>query len=317
MTNTKILTAVIPNVFQVDMRLDRVLAKLFFEYSRTYLKKCILNRQICINGIVFNKPNIKVSCGDIVTVKIISNANINHPQDIPLNIIYEDNDILIIDKPDNLVVHPGAGHKDGTLLNGLLYKSNKFINVPRSGIVHRLDKNTTGLMVIAKNIFSYNTLIRSMKSREIIRQYEAIVHGKMISGGSISFPIKRHSSRRTIMTIGIRGREAITHYRIIKRFSFCTHLMVKLETGRTHQIRVHMLNINHPLIGDREYGNKYKYCRYINSSTHNIVKNFPRQALHASKLLLKHPRTCSWMEWNSSIPEDILNLLNHLNKNNV
>ncbi|XBC39083.1 MAG: 23S rRNA pseudouridine(1911/1915/1917) synthase RluD [Buchnera aphidicola (Nurudea shiraii)] len=320
MVNIKILRVVVPTMLKSNMRLDKVLAKLFFEYSRTCLKKWILNNQVNINGKVFSKPNTKVLFGDEITIKIIHNSYLNslkYPQKIPLNIIYEDNDILVINKQANLVVHPGAGHKDGTLLNALLYQNHNFLSIPRAGIIHRLDKNTTGLMVIAKNVLSYNNLAKSMKSRKIVRKYEALVYGRVISGGSVFASIKRHPFRRTIMTTGVVGKKAITHYRIIKRFSCYTHLMIQLETGRTHQIRVHMLSINYPIIGDREYGNKYKFSRNMVASVHKVVKAFPRQALHASELCLKHPTTNLWMKWNSPIPKDMLDLLSHLNLYNT
>ncbi|XBC38029.1 MAG: 23S rRNA pseudouridine(1911/1915/1917) synthase RluD [Buchnera aphidicola (Floraphis choui)] len=316
MTNTKNIIFVVPNIFSLKTRLDIVLSRLFYNYSRTCLKNWILNHQVNVNGRTFNKPSIKVSCGDLITINVIkSNDQFYNAQNIHLNVVYEDNDILVINKQSNLVVHPGAGNKDGTLLNALLYKDEKFLSVPRSGIVHRLDKNTTGLMVIAKNVISYNNLIKLMKSKNIIRKYEAIVHGRIISGGTIDRCIKRHPIKRVVMTTSISGKSAITHYRIIKRFFHYTHLAVKLETGRTHQIRVHMLSINHPLVGDNMYGNKYKFHKKITSDVLKVVKNFPRQALHASKLRLKHPITGLWMEWNSTLPKDILDLLNCLNVN--
>ncbi|XBC42551.1 MAG: 23S rRNA pseudouridine(1911/1915/1917) synthase RluD [Buchnera aphidicola (Meitanaphis elongallis)] len=311
-----VITIIVPNTFFSNIRLDKVLSQLYCNYSRTCFKKWILNCQVSVNDRMCDNPNMKVSCGDKITVNIINCENgFENPQNIPLNVVYEDNDILVIDKQVNLVVHPGAGHKDGTLLNALLYKSNTFLNVPRAGIIHRLDKNTTGLMVIAKNLISYNNLVELMKCRKIVRQYEALVYGRMISGGTICRSIKRHPVQRTIMTTNVLGRKAITHYRIIKRLSCCTHIRIKLETGRTHQIRVHMLSINHPLIGDSVYRNKHKFCKSITLGVYNIIKKFPRPALHASKLCLKHPITGQWMEWDSVFPNDIANLLNELNVN--
>ncbi|XBC38555.1 MAG: 23S rRNA pseudouridine(1911/1915/1917) synthase RluD [Buchnera aphidicola (Melaphis rhois)] len=314
MINIILFTIIIPSTCQLKIRLDKVLSQLFPEYSRTCLKKWILNNQISINGVVCNKPSINVYHRDEININVVKHLHHAYiPQDIHINVIYEDNDILVIDKQANLVVHPGAGNKYGTLLNALLYRDSNFLSVPRCGIVHRLDKNTTGLMVIAKNIESYNNLIESMRSRKIIRQYEAVVYGKLISGGGIFLSIQRHPIQRTMMTTSITGKSAITHYRIVKRFSYCTHITVRLETGRTHQIRVHMLSINHPVVGDKIYRNKYKFCKSITSKMFEIVKKFPRQALHASKLCLKHPITGIWMEWNSVLPKDILNLLSQLN----
>lgn len=314
MINTENITAIVSDTIPLKMRLDKALLQLFSGHSRTCVKKWILNCQVNVNDVVFNKPNTKVICGDKITVNNIASVrNIDNSQNIPLNVVYEDEDILVIDKQVDLVVHPGSGHKDGTLLNALLYKDSCFSNVPRSGIVHRLDKNTTGLMVIAKNIKSYDILVNLMKSRKIVRKYEAIVHGRVISGGTICQPIKRNPLKRTAMITSITGKKAITHYRVIKRFSCHTHLAITLETGRTHQIRVHMLSINHPLIGDRVYGNKYKVCKNVVFSLRNVVRFFPRQALHASKLSLEHPIKKVHMEWNSNFPQDILTLLNQLN----
>ncbi|XBC41629.1 MAG: 23S rRNA pseudouridine(1911/1915/1917) synthase RluD [Buchnera aphidicola (Kaburagia rhusicola rhusicola)] len=314
MINTKNVTVIMSDIIPSKMRLDKAILQLFSGYSRTCVKKWIVNCQVNVNDVVFNKPNTKVICGDKITVNNITSVkNVDNSQNIPLNIVYEDEDILVINKQVDLVVHPGPGHEDGTLLNALLYKDSCFFNVPRSGIVHRLDKNTTGLMVIAKNIKSYDNLVSSMKSRKIVRQYEAVVHGRVISGGTICKPIKRHPLKRTSMTTSVVGKRAITHYRVIKRFYCHTHLVITLETGRTHQIRVHMLSINHPLIGDRVYGNKHKFCKNVVFSLRNTVRSFPRQALHASKLSLEHPIKKVRMEWNSNLPQDISILLNQLN----
>ncbi|XBC44212.1 MAG: 23S rRNA pseudouridine(1911/1915/1917) synthase RluD [Buchnera aphidicola (Schlechtendalia peitan)] len=316
MINIKQFTIVVPDTFPPKMRLDKAISQLLSSYSRTCLKEWILNFRVTVNGIILNRPNIRISCGDKIVINVVNYTDdFDSPQDIPLTVVYEDNDILVIDKQANLVVHPGAGNKNGTLLNALLYKNRNFAYIPRSGIVHRLDKDTTGLMIIAKNIISYNILIEFMKCKKIIRKYEAVVCGRVVSGGTIDKSIKRHSNRRTIMTTDVTGKKAITHYRIIKKFSYCTHLKIKLETGRTHQIRVHMLDINHPLIGDHVYNNKYKYLKGVPFKILKIVKEFPRQALHASQLCLKHPITGVWMTWNSCVPSDIKCLLNQLHQN--
>ncbi|ANF17133.1 23S rRNA pseudouridylate synthase [Buchnera aphidicola (Schlechtendalia chinensis)] len=318
MINFKKFTVIVSNTFSKKTRLDKVLSKLFSQYSRTCIKKWIVNFRVNVNGKIFDKPNMYVSYGDKIIVSIVNESNnFDSPQNISLCIVYEDKDILVIDKQTNLVVHPGAGNKCGTLLNALLYRNSSFMHIPRSGIVHRLDKNTTGLMIIGKNIISYNALIELMRSRKIIRQYETVVHGRMISGGTIIRPIARHPTRRTIMTVSTSGKKAITHYRVIKRFSYHTHLRVKLETGRTHQIRVHMLDIHYPLIGDPIYGKKYQSLKNISKETFKMVKEFPRQALHSSKLCLKHPITGVQMKWNSCLPNDMLHLLKQLNKNDI
>lgn len=307
------------SVFKIPVlgcRLDLFLKILFSQYSRTFLKKIILNNEVFINGNICCNPDKKISYKDLIVISFtIYKEKYYLAEKISLNIVYEDNDILVIDKQDNFIVHPGAGIKSGTLLNALLYKDNVFFNVPRAGIVHRLDKNTTGLMVIAKTVLAYYNLINQIKLKKVVREYQAIVYGRVISGGTIIKPIIRNPYKRISMMVNQCGKIAITHYRVIQRYSYHTHLKIKLETGRTHQIRVHMLYINFPIVGDQLYGNKYKFYKNIKEEFFQEIRAFSRQALHASKLCLYHPVTQCFMEWNSKLPKDILNLIKLLNCN--
>lgn len=305
----------VPMYLGSNKRLDQVLVNMFNQYSRTILKKWILNEQIDVNGHIIRKPSTQVFSGDIITVNFISEKKYLSSEKIILDIIYEDDDILVINKPTNLVVHPGAGCANGTILNALLYKDHLFHKIPRAGIVHRLDKNTTGLMLIAKNIIAYKTLVNYLKNREIIREYEAIVVGNMISGGTIDQPISRHKKNRIKMCVSSIGKKAKTHYRIIERFKYHTHLRVQLETGRTHQIRVHMLYIMYPILGDPVYCGNNSMLKGISKIVLNEISFFSRPALHASQLRFYHPRTNKLMEFNIALPKDIKKLIHILKKN--
>jgi len=305
----------VPMFFGSNKRLDRVLANMFNQYSRTILKKWILNEQINVNGHIIKKPNMQVFSGDIITVNFISEEKYHISENIILNIVYEDDDVLVINKPTDLVVHPGAGCVNGTILNALLYKDHLFHKIPRAGIVHRLDKNTTGLMLIAKNIIAYEILVKYLKNREIIREYEAIVVGNIISGGTVKKPINRHKKNRIKMCVSAVGKKATTHYRIIERFKYHTHLRVQLETGRTHQIRVHMLYIMYPILGDPVYCGKFSNPKGISKIVLNEISFFSRPALHASKLRFFHPRTNKLMEFSIELPADMKKLIHILKTN--
>lgn len=287
-------------------RLDQTISKLFPQYSRSCLKNWILMNLVYINGQIEKRPDKKLLGGEIITIyPIIKKITSNLPENISLNIIYEDNNILVINKPSGLVVHPGAGNETGTVLNGLLhyYKNSQYL--PRCGIVHRLDKNTSGLMVIAKTVCAYYYLVQSLKDKKVIRKYQAIVKGNMISGGIVNCPIMRNPKNRISMIVHASGKPAITHYKIIQRFKFYTHILLKLETGRTHQIRTHMLHIKYPLLGDPlysgiNYSNNYlkKKCFYENQF-------FSRQALHAHYIKFLHPTTKNTMSFEISLPKDM------------
>jgi 23S rRNA pseudouridine1911/1915/1917 synthase len=227
---------------------------------------------------------------------------------IDLNIVYEDEHIMVINKPAGLVVHPGAGNADGTLLNALLHHCPSIAEVPRAGIVHRLDKDTTGLMVIAKTIPAQTHLVEAMQEREITREYEAICHGTMTAGGTVDEPIGRHPTKRTHMAVTSSGRPAVTHYRVMEKFRAHTRLRLRLETGRTHQIRVHMTYINYPLVGDPVYAGRPRPPRKADEALLTVLRGFKRQALHAAMLRLAHPITSEIMEWHAPIPDDMVEL---------
>ncbi len=228
------------------------------------------------------------------------------PQDIPLDIVYEDADILVINKPRGLVVHPGAGNPDGTVLNALLHYFPEIADVPRAGIVHRLDKDTTGLMVVAKTVPAQTRLVEALQEREITREYEAVAIGTMTAGGTVEQPIARHSTKRTHMAVHPMGKPAVTHYRIMEHFRAHTRLRLRLETGRTHQIRVHMAYIDHPLVGDQLYGGRPRPPKGASEAFINTLRGFDRQALHATMLRLYHPISGIQMEWHAPIPQDMI-----------
>ena len=234
------------------------------------------------------------------------------PQNIPLNIVYEDDDIIVINKPKDLVVHPGAGNPDGTVLNALLYHYPSIAEVPRAGIVHRLDKDTTGLMVVAKNIPAQTHLVTALQKRQITREYEAVASGIMTQGGKVDEPMARHPTKRTAMAVHPMGKPAVTHYRIMERFRNYTRLRLRLETGRTHQIRVHMAHIAHPLLGDQLYGGRPRPPKGASEEFLAVLRSFQRQALHAAMLRLEHPITGEILEWHAPLPDDFMELIQAL-----
>lgn len=290
-------------------RLDQVAALLFAEHSRSRLSAWIKEGLMTVDGAIL-RPRDIVHGGALLALKAEQEAQGEWiAQDIALNIVYEDEQILVIDKPAGLVVHPAAGHADGTLLNALLHHVPDIINVPRAGIVHRLDKDTTGLMVVAKTIEAQTRLVDQLQKRSVSRIYECIVIGVITSGGKINAPIGRSSSQRQRMAVSDGGKPAVSHYRVLERFRSHTHTRVKLETGRTHQIRVHMSHIGYPLVGDPVYGGRFRIPPAANPSMVQTLKEFPRQALHARFLELDHPLTGERMKWQSPLPDDFVWLL--------
>lgn len=294
-------------------RFDQTIAEMFPEYSRSRLKEWILAGQVTVNGDVLTRAREKMYGGEEICIDAEVEAEIRfEPQDIPLNIVYEDDDILVINKPAGLVVHPGAGNPDGTVLNALLHHCPQVAVVPRAGIVHRLDKDTTGLMVVAKTIAAQTNLVESLQARDITREYEAIANGIMTAGGIVDEPIGRHATKRTHMAVTHSGRPSVTHYRVMEKFRLHTRLRLRLETGRTHQIRVHMAHITHPLVGDPVYGGHPRPPRNATVELRDVLKSFRRQALHAAMLSLFHPITGELMTWHADVPEDMVNLTNIL-----
>ena len=290
-------------------RLDQIAAQLFDEYSRSRLSSWIKDGHLTVDGVVL-RPRDIVHGGAILALSAEQEAQGEWiAQDIELDIVYEDEQILVINKPAGLVVHPAVGHQDGTLLNALLHHVPDIINVPRAGIVHRLDKDTTGLMVVAKTLQAQTKLVEQLQSRTVSRIYEAIVIGVITAGGKINAPIGRHGQQRQRMAVMEGGKPAVSHYRVLERFRAHTHTRVKLEAGRTHQIRVHMAHINFPLVGDPAYGGRFRIPPAASQTMVQALKDFPRQALHARFLELEHPTTGQRMKWESPLPDDFVWLL--------
>jgi len=297
-------------------RLDQAAAHLFPEYSRERLKDWIKDGRLTVQG-KQGKPKDKVVGGEeLVLLAELESETDAQPQDIPLNIVYEDDDLLVINKPAGLVVHPGAGNSDGTLMNALPFHHADLRLLPRAGIVHRIDKDTSGLLVVAKTLPAQTSLTTQLADKTVYREYEAIVCGVMTGGGTIDAPIDRHPSDRTRMAVvnrrdedDMRGRDAVSHYRVIARFRGHTHVRVQLETGRTHQIRVHMGHIGHPLAGDPVYGGRPRLPKGGTPEMIRAIQQFPRQALHARQLGLQHPITGNDMRWESPLPDDMTELL--------
>jgi len=293
------LTAVIGNE-QAGQRLDQALAALFSDYSRARLQQWIRQGNVLVDG-QLRKPKDKVFSGDEVLLRASFEAQVPcAPEAIPLDLVYEDELLLVVNKPAGLVVHPAAGNPDGTLQNALLHHD------------PRLDKDTTGLMVVAKTVIAHKTLVEALQAREVKREYRALVVGRPTAGGTVDAPIGRHPSRRTKMAVVMSGKHAVTHYRIAERFRIHTLLAVHLETGRTHQIRVHMTHIHYPLVGDSVYGGRLKLPPAANVYTREMLQSFRRQALHAYRLGLTHPATGESMEWQADIPPDMQGLLDCL-----
>ncbi|HHV6975809.1 TPA: 23S rRNA pseudouridine(1911/1915/1917) synthase RluD [Haemophilus influenzae] len=298
---------------QMGQRLDQTLAELFPEYSRSRLKTWIEADLVKLNDRITNIPREKVLGGERIEIIVeVEDETRFKAENIPLNIVYEDDDIIVINKPKDLVVHPGAGNPNGTVLNALLYHYPPIVEVPRAGIVHRLDKDTTGLMVVAKTIPAQTKLVRDLQKRKITREYEAVASGIMTKGGTVDQPMARHATKRTLMAVHPIGKPAVTHYRIMENYRNYTRLRLRLETGRTHQIRVHMAHIAHPLLGDQTYGGRPRPPKNASEDFMEVLRNFKRQALHAVMLRLAHPITGEMMEWYAPLPDDFVELLNAL-----
>lgn len=294
-------------------RLDQALAELFPDYSRSRLKSWITDGKVTIDTKVIEKPREKVVAGALVAVDAeIEGEERHEAQPVELDIVYEDEDILVINKPAGLVVHPGAGAPDKTLLNGLLHYDPQLDLVPRAGIIHRLDKDTTGLMVVARNVPAQTQLVSMMQDRDITREYEAVCNGVMTAGGMVDQPIGRHPTKRTHMAVVQSGKPAVTHYRVVDRYRAHTLLRLRLESGRTHQIRVHMAHIRHPLVGDLTYGGRPRPPKQAEDRLLQTLRGFNRQALHAASLGLHHPITGDWLEFNVPRPTDFQYLIEEL-----
>lgn len=296
-------------------RLDRAAANLFPEYSRSRIQLWIDGGELLVDGQKGRRRD-SVVAGMKLSLKPVTESQGDwQPQDISFPVVYEDEDILVIDKPAGLVVHPGAGNWDGTLLNGLIHKYPDLIEVPRAGIVHRLDKDTSGLMVVAKNLAAQNNLIKQLQARSVTRRYNAIVLGGPTASGLIDEPIGRNPKNRLKMAVVAKGKEAITQYRVKQKFNSHKLLELKLETGRTHQIRVHLAHNNWPILGDPLYGGKSRLPKGCSDALRAAIESFPRQALHAVQLQLVHPKTGELVSWDSPLAADMQIMLEALEDN--
>lgn len=296
-------------------RLDQALAKMFPDYSRSRLKEWVLRGQVLVDGLP-RRPKDTVDGGETVVLTTVTEAAvISLPEPIELQAVYEDDELLVINKPAGLVVHPGAGNTRGTLMNGLLYRVPALTDIPRAGIIHRLDKDTSGLLLVAKTLTSHTAMVRSLAERKVSRHYLAICAGVLTGGGRVDAPIDRHPVDRRKMAIRESGKPAVTHYRVIERFAAHTYIGVELETGRTHQIRVHFAHRRHPLVGDSTYGGRLALPAGASQETIDALRQFRRQALHAHRLSFTHPSTGAPVDVSVEPPEDFRQLLDVLARN--
>ena len=294
---------------QSGSRLDHALHQLLPDYSRSRIQHWIqrgfvsVNHQSC-------KPRHKVLDGDVVDLEVPQEKEIDHlAQAIDFAVIYEDEDIFVLDKPANLVVHPAAGHRDGTLVNGLLARDPRLEQLPRAGIVHRLDKDTTGVMVVARNLVAHSWLVEQLQERRVRREYLAVAQGVITAGRRIEMGIARHPRERKKMSVQDSGKPAITHFQVEQRFAHYSLIKLQLETGRTHQIRVHMAHIKHPLLGDPMYGGRLRIPSGLDAQLTSLISGFSRQALHAHQLEFVHPGSRQRVSFKADLPADFAQLV--------
>jgi len=306
--------AIIPKELH-GLRVDIVLTQIFKDFSRSQLTTWLKEGVVTLNQKHY-KPKDKVVGGEHVALNVtLKSKDIKSlPEEIPLDIVFEDDHLLIVNKPAGLVVHPGAGNYDHTLVNALLYHAPNLQQLPRAGIIHRLDKDTTGLLIVAKTLKSHTNLIKAMQAREINRQYLTLVYGHIIASDTINTNYGRHPRNRLKMAVSTNGKEAITHFAINKQYQYFTLLDVTLMTGRTHQIRVHMAHINHPVVGDQLYGGRSRIPAGISQILRTSLQQFKRQALHACKLSLIHPETKKELTLTTPLPDDFALLLTTLDQ---
>src|SRR5690606_10385232 len=288
---------------------DAVLAELFPEFSRSRLAGWIRSGDVLLDEREV-RPRDPVRGGEQVSLRArLEEETRAEPQDIPLQVLYEDDEVLVIDKPAGLVVHPGAGNPDGTLVNALLHRHPALASVPRAGVVHRLDKDTSGVMVVARTLQAQTALVAQLSARGVHRQYLAVATGALVAGGTVDAPIDRHPRDRVRMAVREDGREAVTHYRPRERFRAHTAVECRLETGRTHQIRVHMAHVRHPIVGDPLYGGPLKLPKGSGEALVAVLRGFRRQALHAETLEFAHPASGEPVRCSAPVPADLLALM--------
>ena len=308
--------AVVPDS-AAGRRFDAVLAELFPEFSRSRLSEWIKSGDALLDGETA-RPRDTLRGGETVQVQVVLETQTHAaPQDIPLNVLYEDDQVLVIDKPAGLVVHPGAGNPDGTLVNALLFRDPNLAAVPRAGVVHRLDKDTSGVMVVARTLQAQTALVEQLSARDVHRQYLAVVVGALVSGGTADAPIDRHPRDRLKMAVRDDGRDAVTHYRLRERFRAHTALECRLETGRTHQIRVHMAHLKSPIIGDPLYSGALKLPKGATDTLVAELRGFKRQALHAETLEFLHPVSGEPVRASAPVPEDLQRLMSALREDSA
>ena len=316
MTNTEHLSSRVPDAL-AGMRLDQALAEMFASYSRARLQQWIRGGQVTVDARQWRAKDKVLGGEQIELTATLAEEVTSLPQAIPLHIVYEDEHLLVINKPAGLVVHPAAGNHDGTMLNALLHYAPELVHVPRAGIVHRIDKETSGLLVVARTLTAQTDLVQQLQERSIEREYEAVAMGVMTSGGSVDAPVGRHAVDRKRMAVTRSGKPAVSHYRVVERFRIHTHIKVHLETGRTHQIRVHMAYIHHSLLGDPVYGGRLRIPPGSSESLMATLRTFKRQALHAARLALQHPESGEPMEWHAPLPDDMTTLIKALHDDRV
>ena len=296
----------------LGLRFDQAMQQELSQFSRSRIQDWIQQGYIRLNG-TSCKPRQKVMPGDLVDVDVPEETKLDdQPQAVEFEIIHEDDDVIVVNKPAGLVVHPAAGHSDGTLVNGLLQHDASLAQLPRAGIVHRLDKDTTGLMVVARNLPAHNWLVDQLQQRLVKREYVAITNGLVTAGRTIDEPMGRHSVNRKKMAVREDGKPAITHFQVQQRYRHHSLISVQLETGRTHQIRVHMAHIRYPLLGDPVYAGRFQLPARISDQLEQVLRQFKRQALHAAKLGFNHPGSQQWAEFEAPLPEDFKQLLKAL-----
>lgn len=312
MSESELHELTVPNEL-AGKRLDQALAELFPDYSRSRLQGWIKKERVKLNGQI-PVAKTRIAGGESLVLSIEPDTQVDEmiAEPIPLDVVFEDEELLVINKPMGLIMHPGAGNHSGTVQNGLLFRNPGLAEIPRAGIVHRLDKDTTGLFVVAKTLRAHKSLVDQLQEHTVAREYYALVNNVLVSGATVDKPIARHPRDRKRMAVRENGKHAVTHYRLAEKFRAHTLVAVKLETGRTHQIRVHLSSVGYPLLGDSTYGGRPKFPPAASEELRTAISGFKRQALHAFRLTLKHPVSGEDVSWQAEIPEDMQEMMSLL-----